>query len=85
MWVVFCFLVSDQLDVHVVQTLTFSLGMIAEQPHAQHHSMATVCRLSRNVLFPPQFRTLQEWFNYAFANSEIDGETMHKSHFRNKN
>lgn len=70
----FYFLVSDQLDVHVVQTLTFSLGMTAEQPHAQHHSMATVCRLSRNVLFPPQFRTLQEWFHYAFANSEIDGE-----------
>jgi hypothetical protein len=66
--------VSDQLDVHVVQTLTFSLGMTAE--HAQHHSMATVCRLSRNVLFPPQFRTLQEWFHYAFANSDIDGELM---------
>lgn len=76
---------SDQLDVHVVQTLTFSLGMTAEQPHAQHHSMATVCRLSRNVLFPPQFRTLQEWFHYAFANSEIDGEMKPKSHLRNKN
>ncbi|XP_069702783.1 bridge-like lipid transfer protein family member 1 isoform X3 [Periplaneta americana] len=63
---------TDQLDVHVVQTLTFSLGMMAEHPHAQHHSMATVCRLSRNVLFPPQFRTLQEWFHYAFSNSEID-------------
>nr|CAD7444873.1 unnamed protein product [Timema bartmani] len=63
---------NEQLDVHVVQTLTFSLGMMADHPHAQHHSMATVCRLSRNVLFPPQFRTLQEWFHYAFANSEID-------------
>ncbi|PSN42909.1 Uncharacterized protein C0J52_12033, partial [Blattella germanica] len=63
---------TDQLDVHVVQTLTFSLGMMAEHQHAQHHSMATVCRLSRNVLFPPQFRTLQEWFHYAFCNSEID-------------
>jgi hypothetical protein len=72
----FCFSVNDQLDVHVVQTLTFSLGMMAEHPHAQHHSMATVCRLSRNVLFPPQFRTLQEWFHYAFANSEIDGKIM---------
>jgi len=82
---VFYSLAGDQLDVHVVQTLTFSLGMTAEHPHAQHHSMATVCRLSRNVLFPPQFRTLQEWFHYAFANSEIDGEILPKSHFRNMN
>ncbi|XP_049857041.1 transmembrane protein KIAA1109 homolog isoform X4 [Schistocerca gregaria] len=62
----------QRLDVHVVQTLTFSLGMTTEQPHAQHLSMATICRVSRNVLFPPQFRTLQEWFHYAFACSEID-------------
>lgn len=39
-------------------------------PH--HHSMATVCRMSRNIIFPPQFKTLHEWFHYAFANSEID-------------
>ncbi|GLG98161.1 Uncharacterized protein GBIM_04764 [Gryllus bimaculatus] len=62
----------ELLDVHVVQTLTFSLGMTTDQAHAQHHSMATVCRLSRNVLFPPQFRTLQEWFHYAFSCSDID-------------
>lgn len=60
-------------DVHVVQTLTISLGQQQEQ-HARHHSMATVCRLSRSVLFPPQFKTLQEWFHYAFASSEIDGK-----------
>ncbi|XP_024891805.1 uncharacterized protein KIAA1109-like isoform X13 [Temnothorax curvispinosus] len=58
-------------DVHVVQTLTISLGHQQEQ-HARHHSMATVCRLSRSVLFPPQFKSLQEWFHYAFASSEID-------------
>jgi len=58
--------------VHVVQTLTISLGHQQEQ-HARHHSMATVCRLSRSVLFPPQFKSLQEWFHYAFASSEIDG------------
>ncbi|XP_051162533.1 transmembrane protein KIAA1109 homolog isoform X5 [Leptopilina boulardi] len=58
-------------DVHIVQTLTISLGQQQEQ-HARHHSMATVCRLSRSVLFPPQFKTLQEWFHYAFASSEID-------------
>ncbi|XP_050452726.1 transmembrane protein KIAA1109 isoform X1 [Cataglyphis hispanica] len=58
-------------DVHIVQTLTISLGHQQEQ-HARHHSMATVCRLSRSVLFPPQFKSLQEWFHYAFASSEID-------------
>ncbi|XP_043271443.1 transmembrane protein KIAA1109 isoform X4 [Venturia canescens] len=58
-------------DVHVVQTLTISLGQQQEQ-HARHHSMATVCRLSRSHIFPPQFKSLQEWFHYAFANSEID-------------
>ncbi|XP_075226335.1 transmembrane protein KIAA1109 homolog tweek [Lycorma delicatula] len=64
---------SNDLDVHIVQTLTFSLGMTGEEPHIQQHdSMATVCKVSRNVLFPPQFRTLQEWFHYAFACSEID-------------
>uniref|UniRef100_A0A8D9BQV3 Uncharacterized protein KIAA1109 n=1 Tax=Cacopsylla melanoneura TaxID=428564 RepID=A0A8D9BQV3_9HEMI len=63
---------SDELDVHIEETLTFSLGITSQSPHVLHHSMATVCRLSRNVLFPPQFRTLHEWFHYAFACSDID-------------
>ncbi|KAK6639579.1 hypothetical protein RUM43_007852 [Polyplax serrata] len=62
----------ERKEVHVVQTLTFSLGMSAEQVHAQHLSMATICRMSRNTSFPPQYKTLQEWFNYAFATSDID-------------
>jgi len=68
----FLFAAPNTYDVHVVQTLTISLGHQQEQ-HARHHSMATVCRLSRSVLFPPQFKSLQEWFHYAFASSEIDG------------
>ena len=40
---------------------------------AHSESMAIVCRITRNYMFPPQFRTLQEWFHYAFAPSEIDG------------
>lgn len=67
-------------EVIVIQTLTFGLG-IANNPTNQTHSLATVCRMSRNIIFPPQFKTLQEWFHYAFANSEIDG----KSHFTNTN
>ncbi|BES96456.1 Fragile site-associated protein C-terminus [Nesidiocoris tenuis] len=62
---------SSQIDSHIIQTLTFSLGM-AQQGTAQHDSMATVCKVSRNVVFPPQFRTLQEWFHYAFSCSEED-------------
>ena len=63
--------VEQSGDVHVIQTLTFGLGMSATQI-PQHHSMATVCRMSRNIIFPPQYKTLQEWFHYAFANSDID-------------
>lgn len=61
-------------EVIAIQTLTFGLG-IANNTN-QTHSLATVCRMTRTIIFPPQFKTLQEWFNYAFSNSEIDG--MHK-------
>lgn len=63
--------VETSEEVHVVQKLTFGLGMnLGSAP--QNHSMATVVRMSRNVIFPPQFKTLHEWFHYAFANSDID-------------
>ncbi|XP_053696625.1 bridge-like lipid transfer protein family member 1 [Sabethes cyaneus] len=63
--------IDSSEEVHVIQTLTFGLGMNTQQA-SQHHSNATVVRMSRNVIFPPQFKTLHEWFHYAFANSEID-------------
>ncbi|KAK9874269.1 hypothetical protein WA026_002622 [Henosepilachna vigintioctopunctata] len=56
-------------DVHIVQTLTCSLGL---STYKTHLSMATVCKVSRTVIFPPQFKTLQEWFHYAFSSSQID-------------
>ncbi|CAN8012116.1 unnamed protein product, partial [Ixodes pacificus] len=56
------------VDTHVVQHLTFRLGTGGTGAG----SMATVCRISRNVLFPPQFKTVNEWFHYAFASSELD-------------
>lgn len=65
--------VNSSHEVHVVQTLTFGLGMNTQSTTQQNHSMATVCRMSRTIIFPPQFKTLHEWFHYAFANSEIDG------------
>ncbi|KAF7285801.1 hypothetical protein GWI33_009982 [Rhynchophorus ferrugineus] len=55
-------------DVHVVQTLLCSLGLHS----LRHLSMAQVCKVTRALIFPPQFKTLQEWFHYAFANSQID-------------
>lgn len=78
----------DPKDIHVVQNLSVSLGLtsptsntpvgigyraIEQQQQQSPASMATVCRISRTQLFPPQFKTLQDWFLYAFANSRLDG------------
>ncbi|XP_054742978.1 bridge-like lipid transfer protein family member 1 isoform X3 [Anastrepha obliqua] len=62
---------QDTHDVFVTQTLTSCLGQTTEVQQ-QNHSMAIVSRITRNIIFPPQFKTLNEWFHYAFANSEID-------------
>lgn len=63
-------------EVLVTQTLTSSLGQTTEVQQQQNHSMAIVSRITRNIIFPPQFKTLNEWFHYAFANSEIDGKLI---------
>ncbi|XP_036340077.1 transmembrane protein KIAA1109 isoform X3 [Rhagoletis pomonella] len=62
---------QDTHDVFVTQTLTSCLGQSTEVQQ-QNHSMAIVSRITRNIIFPPQFKALNEWFHYAFANSEID-------------
>merc|ERR1740128_1160923 len=77
---------EDPKDIHVVQNLSVSLGLTSpasntpvgigyraiEQQQLSPASMATVCRISRTQLFPPQFKNLQDWFLYAFANSKLD-------------
>ncbi|XP_023176913.2 transmembrane protein KIAA1109 homolog isoform X3 [Drosophila hydei] len=63
---------EDSSEVLVTQTLTSCLGQTTEVQQQQNHSMAIVSRITRNIIFPPQFKTLNEWFHYAFANSEID-------------
>ncbi|XP_051858980.1 transmembrane protein KIAA1109 homolog isoform X2 [Drosophila albomicans] len=63
---------EDTSEVLVTQTLTSCLGQTTEVQQQQNHSMAIVSRITRNIIFPPQFKTLNEWFHYAFANSEID-------------
>ena len=62
---------SGSLDTHVVQNLSFLLGRNCSEQHSRK-TMATVCKISRNVMFPPQFRHMHEWFHYAFSASEID-------------
>nr|XP_042913086.1 transmembrane protein KIAA1109-like isoform X2 [Parasteatoda tepidariorum] len=62
---------DGSIATHIVQNLSYALGHCSTET-AQHSSMATVCRISRNVLFPPQFRSMHEWFHYAFATSELD-------------
>lgn len=66
----------EGMDTHVIQNLSVSLGRSKVQTNesisAQHTTMATVCRMSRSVMFPPQFRKMNEWFEYAFATSELD-------------
>ena len=83
----FCLRIPDPKDIHVVQNLSVSLGLTSpasntpvgigyraiEQQQLSPASMATVCRISRTQLFPPQFKNLQDWFLYAFANSKLDG------------
>ncbi|XP_063358209.1 bridge-like lipid transfer protein family member 1 [Cydia amplana] len=57
------------LEVNVTQSLTATLG---GSTGGGQQSVGTVCRMTRALLFPPQFKTLREWFTYAFASSEID-------------
>merc|ERR1719189_1819664 len=64
--------VEGERATNVVQNLVFSLGMGEPIPLAQHVSMATVCKISRNYMYSPQFKLLSEWFSYAFHSSSLD-------------
>lgn len=69
-------------DTHIIQNLSCSLGRgptfsdtssIDPAITTKHAApMATVCRISRSVQFPPQFRKMHEWFAYTFASSDLD-------------
>lgn len=75
---------SGSTDTHTIQNFSLSLGRRGrrreqdEKPftvdcfYAQHSNMATVCKISRNIMYPPQFKTMHEWFQYTFADSELD-------------
>lgn len=73
-------LMDDQNPkTHIIQNFSLSLGRRQNQEgylidllYATHSSMATVCKISRNTMFSPQFKHLHEWFQYAFCASELD-------------
>ncbi|CAG0914383.1 unnamed protein product [Notodromas monacha] len=66
---------TEQCGTHVVQQLTFSLGerrVVWKSGSQTGESMATVCRISRSMTFPPKCRTIHDWFHYAFATGLLD-------------
>ncbi|XP_076117611.1 bridge-like lipid transfer protein family member 1 isoform X3 [Mytilus galloprovincialis] len=56
-------------DLHIVQDLKLNIGREAQ--HTLGKNMASVCKISRGHTMPPTFTSVQEWFHYAFATSEI--------------
>jgi len=64
--------VDNTKKTSIEQQMVFSLGMADSMAFAQHESMAKVCKISRNYMYSPQFKTLSEWFSYAFKNSDLD-------------
>lgn len=66
---------EQNAKTHIIQNFSLSLGRRQNQEgYMIHHlsSMATVCKISRTTMFPPQFKNLHEWFQYAFCASELD-------------
>lgn len=69
---------EKQFDTHMIQNLSLVLGrqdsttQDTMNNNNSHRTMAIVSKISRTVVFPPQFRHLHEWFHYAFGPIEID-------------
>ena len=69
-----CVYADGKPSTHVVQNLSFQLGQYDSGVVAEKKPMALVCKLSRGHYMPPPFTSVQDWFHYAFATSEIKGE-----------
>jgi len=69
-----CVCADNEPCTHVVQNLSFQLGQSHSGVIAEKKPMALVCKLSRGHYMPPPFTSVQDWFHYAFATSEIKGE-----------
>ncbi|XP_060082491.1 bridge-like lipid transfer protein family member 1 [Ylistrum balloti] len=63
---------TPEQAVHVVEDLTFYIGHELTA-HTRSKNMATICKLSRGHSMPPTFTSVQQWFHYAFATSEVKG------------
>ncbi|XP_056013431.1 bridge-like lipid transfer protein family member 1 isoform X4 [Ostrea edulis] len=66
---------SQQLPeggIHVIQNLNFYIGHDLTQ-HIKEQHMAYICMLSRGHSMPPSFTSVQEWFHYTLATSDIKG------------
>ncbi|XP_062586140.1 bridge-like lipid transfer protein family member 1 isoform X2 [Saccostrea cucullata] len=66
---------SQQLPeggIHVIQNLNFYIGHDLTQ-HTKEQHMAYICMLSRGHSMPPSFTSVQEWFHYTLATSDIKG------------
>lgn len=66
---------SQQLPeggIHVIQNLNFYVGHDLTQ-HTQDQHNAYICMLSRGHSMPPSFTSVQEWFHYTLAASDVKG------------
>ena len=66
------FIADDEKCTDIQETLTFQLGHIKTEKVREKH-MATILKVSRGHYMPPPFTSVQEWFHYAFATTEIKG------------
>lgn len=58
--------------IHVIQNLNFYVGHDLTQ-HTQDQHNAYICMLSRGHSMPPSFTSVQEWFHYTLAASDVKG------------
>ena len=75
---------DNEQCTHVIQNLSFQLGQYQTGMLAEKKPMALICKLSRGPYMPPPFTSVQDWFHYAFATSEIKGSDrgfISKLHF----
>lgn len=58
--------------IHVIQNLNVYVGHDLTQ-HTQDQHNAYICMLSRGHSMPPSFTSVQEWFHYTLAATDIKG------------
>ncbi|KAK3100226.1 hypothetical protein FSP39_016558 [Pinctada imbricata] len=62
-----------QGGIHIVENLTFYIGHDFTSTYRDSNTMVSIAKLSRTHSMPPTFTSVQEWFHYAFATSEVKG------------